>query len=378
MKKKINLVFLSFILTLVGFLSIITVSCGTKIKEITGNVSYYVLSIGSGNFTFLEKDGHAVVMDCGVGIGGNNSGDSFEIDSPETFALNNGRWVSASEKDGKAITNFMKNTAGVKVIDAIFISHKHSDHYSALKYLVQEFEVGTVVAPTDSAGLERAISSYQPKGQMPIVDTSFSKTYEFLGGTIENLTAYSSKKVVKSLYTTDDPNANSMVLRFKANGKTFLLPGDMENTSKVMSDKKFLKAVSSQPVDFYLLAHHGSTNGATELTPLIGNKDHAPEHVIVSATDNTDGFENWSGERQAVTNSKTPIGDVLKTYGVRKDRKPYVYITGSVLPETLNEKFPDIVDKENIKSTFEYKFSDNKWNFFAHKENISNEFKIAE
>ncbi|WP_198402299.1 ComEC/Rec2 family competence protein [Mesoplasma florum] len=372
MRKKINLLFLSMILTLIAFLSILTVSCGTKIKEITGNVSFYVLSIGSGNFTFLEKDGHAVVMDSGVGIGENNNGDSIDSISSETFALNNGNWVTANPRDGKAITDFMKNTAGVQVIDAIFISHKHSDHYSALKYLVQEFEVGTVIAPTDSAGLEKAIRGYQPKGQMPVVDTNFSKTYEFLGGTFENLTAYSSKNVVKSLYTTDDPNANSMVLRFKVNGKTFLLPGDMENTSKVMSDKKFLKAVSSQPVDFYLLAHHGSTNGATELTPLIGNKERSPEHIIISGTDNIDGFENWSGQRNAVSNSKTPVGEVLKTYGMKKE--PYVYITGSVLTETLND-FPDIVDKDNVKSTFEYKFSDNKWDFITHEENISNRFK---
>ncbi|ATZ21234.1 ComEC/Rec2 family competence protein [Mesoplasma tabanidae] len=368
MKKKINLVFLSLILALVGFLSIITVSCASKIKEITGNVSFYVLSIGSGNFTFLEKDGHAVVMDCGTGL--NSGGDSLET---ETDALNTGYWGNyANKTDADNIINFMKNTANVKVIDAIFISHKHTDHYNTLKYLVESFEVGTIVAPTDSKGLETAVKQWKPSGNT-IVDTIFSKTYDFLGGTFENLTAYSSKKVVKSLYTNTDPNAVSMVLRFKVNGEVFMLPGDMEDNTAVIRDSKFRKAAASQKVDVFLLPHHGSQNGATDLIPLIGNKEKSPKHVIISGTDNLNGFEPWAAKRNAITNAQGPIGMLLNTYS--KDKREYIHITGAVNYNVLNE-FGDHVDKENTESTFEYKFSEGIWNFVVHEENIANGFRV--
>ncbi|ASZ08788.1 hypothetical protein CK556_00195 [Mesoplasma chauliocola] len=288
MKKIWNqIAFIIIIVLLFIMIPFSVVSCSNKIIELTGNVNYYVAAVGNGNFSVVEKDGHGVILDAGAGLS----------DSKNLYDLGNERASSYwTRNSNSAITEwavkFMKETAKIEYLDAAFISHKHSDHYDLLFDILDAYsqDETVVVAPIDSAGLEETIKSVSPNWN-GTVDKKFRKQYTFLGGTFENLTAYSSKKTLKSIKNnmTKDPNDTSMAIRFTANGHSVLSLGDLQNQGPT-KDEKFLNKVKEKEYDVLLAGHHGSINSATLA---IAENSGVIKHTFFSGTSYSNGSSDW-------------------------------------------------------------------------------------
>ncbi|ATZ20541.1 MBL fold metallo-hydrolase [Mesoplasma coleopterae] len=416
MKKVISVLFAA---SLTFGTSSLLVSCGNK-NEITdpennnnnggegngsnsnlnGYSSFWVLSVGNANYTFLQNEDRAIVFDVGVGMAGavNEGLSDDEIHEHDSKATETGNWKMDSDERTQWVVDYMKKVAGVKYIDAILISHKHQDHFSALANTINNFEVGTVVAPMDNVGLEKTIHNLK-RGENVRVDTSFSKNYQFMGVNIENLSAYASKSSLDSAYK-QNPNSTSAIWRFTVNEKTFLLPGDMQdynswksnsNTSltPIMKDPNVQNKIKEKPIDIYLPAHHGSANSAQSITKMIGQLSRVPEYVIISGTTATKEWKNYANalvfpdERpndlsgSALKNDPTRgrlIHNIMRD--LKKQEQDFIKITG-VAPKSVRSvsEYDNSIDYAHLNNTFEYNLTKNneKINQMIHHEgNIIN------
>ncbi|ATZ17621.1 MBL fold metallo-hydrolase [Mesoplasma melaleucae] len=385
-------------------------NCGSEGNRSRNNVnlerttSFWVLSVGNANFTFLQNQDHAVIFDVGVGMSGQvNEGVSDDgLDHYSSKASETGNWKMDSTDRTKWVVDYMKNVAHVNYIDAILISHKHQDHFSGLKAIVNNFDVGTVVAPMDSLGLETTIHALS-NGKNIKVDTNFDRNYQFMGVDIENISAYASQENLDEA-CGDNPNSTSAIWRFAVNNKTFLLPGDMQdhdnwktnlktNKTPIMSDLTVQNKIKEKPVDVYLPSHHGSANSSQSITFALGALQIKPEEVIISGTTAT---EYWKGYANAlVFPDERPTSELGKKnqtedpnrgkviYNIKQsfgDVTGLVKLTG-VAPKSVTSvaEYNNIMDYDHQNYTFEYRLTTNNTSenkMIYHNANIVNKYLV--
>ncbi|WP_026389561.1 MBL fold metallo-hydrolase [[Acholeplasma] multilocale] len=344
MFKKIKYLFLLLIL----ILPILVTACGsgsTPVAETsyTGDISYYTLSIGNGNFSYLKQGDKAIVIDAGIGLTQKNKPNSVEIH--DSRAKN---WGSASQKSYQWVKNTMVES-GVKEIETIFISHDHSDHYNQLFNLANDidFNVKNVVLPLNYGNADKQLRGLENfKGN---IDTSFSKAYNFLDIKFENLTAFADRKNLIEEASTD-PNASTMVLRFEVNGKVFLYTGDIT----LSSDKKFIAKMGEKPVDIYVMPHHGGNSINGKLVEIIGNDEEA---VFISGT----GSDKWANFTGGTNNIFPRVGNIVDYTNNRVANKQ-IYITGEPIYDisdvNVNGNYMDLSDWiGGIDRSYEYRMT---------------------
>ncbi|WP_026389556.1 MBL fold metallo-hydrolase [[Acholeplasma] multilocale] len=303
MLRKIKYLLLLIILILPAMV----ISCSDSSYK--GNLSYHTLAIGNGNFSYVKQGQKAILLDAGIGLTQQNRPNSLELEKGPQPRRN---WGSASKKSYKWIKDTMTGH-GVKEIEAIFISHAHSDHFNQLMNLANDadFNVKNVILPLHYGNAEKQLLNLKNfKGK---VDTKFSKSYKFLGIKFENLTAYANREDLIHQSSTD-PNAESMVIRFAVNGKWFLFTGDI-----TYEDPKFLKKIGEQKIDVYVIPHHGGNSINNKIVQLIGKEQDA---VFVSGT----GSEEWRDFSGG--NDYFPRERALYDYIRGRKAEKQVFITG--------------------------------------------------
>ncbi|PPE06655.1 hypothetical protein [Mesoplasma corruscae] len=361
--KRVKAIILSLILILCLVIGSILfyIFLPSKTKELT-NINYYVMSVGNANFTIVEKDFHAVLIDAGSGVDSTSENElkfaeienSHSNRKSEQFFINNyqvspkKKWTKAKTTSSKWAIDFMRNKAGIQYLDGIFISHKHSDHYDLVFEILKSYEQDKtkVVAPLEYDNLTTTIIKNAPNWNGK-VDTKFSKKYNFLGGTFENLSSYSSNKTLKPLKERpwEDPNDTSQVIRFTADGNTVLVLGDLQNQG-ILRDDKFMKKVEEKQTALLIAAHHSSDNSATlKVAELIGHS----KYTIFSTTMATSKWDKFSGGHKSM-NPKPITEKLIKQFGNDAE----FFVTGD-----LDSEFSKIPEKQT-NSSFKWSSKTNK------------------
>ena len=183
------------------------------------------VDVGHGTCVVLRfADDDVWLYDCGRL--GNNTGSSRDIDAT--------LW-----------------SMGVAKLTGVILSHADSDHYNALPGVIRRFGVGQIVTPPGMLDehepalrqTRRAIK----KTQIPIREVAASD--EIRAGTHVMSVVHPPQKRIEG-----SDNANSLVLRIDHEGKSLLLPGDLEppGTDVLVRDDR------PPPGGVLMAPHHGS------------------------------------------------------------------------------------------------------------------------
>ncbi len=167
------------------------------------------------------------------------------LQSPDktTNILFDAGYNKQKENDGTLISDYLKRF-NVWKLDAIFISHHHTDHYNNLQHLNEEFVV------------ERVIQNQIQKPFYEVEELLF-------------------KNLPFDYYQTmQEENNRSLILQFVLEKQNFLLTFDAESPA----ERKLLQNTELQKTTFLQVGHHGSkTSSSSEFIEVL-----APKYCFIS------------------------------------------------------------------------------------------------
>ncbi len=213
-----------------------------KFSPQNSNLEITVLDVGQGDAIFVQfPDGKTLLID-----GGNKT---FNFDPGE-----------------RIIEPFLKRK-GIKKIDAILVTHPHNDHIGGIPYIIEKFDVGTVIdngLNYNSEIYRKYLDLIQSKGIKHIIARAGNKieisdiariyvlhpTPNFINNK-DNEDKYGSGHSV---------NNSSVVIKIQYGKTSFLLTGDAEKEAEETMLKVYDTFLKS---DWIKVGHHGSETSSS-------------------------------------------------------------------------------------------------------------------
>jgi len=223
-------------------------------------LSFHDAAVKNLRLSFLDVgQGDAALIECA-------SGEKFLVDAgPKTFTYDAGERVVAP---------FLRKI-GISVIDAVIVSHPHSDHLGGIPYILRNFEVHEVIDAS-----QRAQSSLFYDYVSLIPELHRVVAAGCLLARIPNVRLYtlhpdSAFLDVDSSDGYDHLNNSSVVIKLQYGSTSFLLVGDAEVPVEKHLDSVYGSFLKS---DLLKSGHHGSiTSSSNEFLTYVG-----PKEVVVS------------------------------------------------------------------------------------------------
>ncbi len=194
------------------------------------------------------------------------SGEKFLVDAgPKTFSYDAGERVVAP---------FLRRR-GISKIDAIVVTHPHSDHVGGVPYLIRNFEVKQVI---DASQRAQSAVYYDYESLIPNIRRVVTAGIQL--AVIPNVRLYTLHPIdsfldVDSTDGYDHLNNTSVVFKLVYGTTSFLFAGDAELPVEVHLDSVYHSFLKS---DVLKVGHHGSSTSSS--AEFLANV--APKEVIVS------------------------------------------------------------------------------------------------
>ena len=175
------------------------------------------------------------------------------------------------------------NALNVSTIDAVFITHSHSDHLGGLDALAANYDIPVVYSPfysePDKNGVGKIVKRAEKLGL---------SHQELQAGQTVPITADVSFFVVGPLsLNEEDDNDNSLVLRFSYRGRTFLFAGDMQ----FAEEATLIDSGANLKADVLKVGNHGNPDATgSDFASLV-----SPSFTVIST--NTQGDPDSANTR---------------------------------------------------------------------------------
>ena len=164
------------------------------------------------------------------------------------------------------------NALNVSAIDAVFITHSHSDHLGGLSALAANYQIPVVYSPL--------LSEQNKDGEGKIVKRAEQlglEHRELQAGERVAITSDVSFLVLGPLeLNEEDDNDNSLVLRFTYGATTFLFTGDMQ----FAEEQTLMDAGADLKSDVLKVGNHGNPDATGELFGALVS----PAYAVVSTS----------------------------------------------------------------------------------------------
>lgn len=142
------------------------------------------------------------------------------------------------------------NAMNVTKIDAVFLTHSHSDHIGGLDGLAANYPIGTVYSSVygeENKDGETKIVALAEKLGLEHKELGAGDRVSFASGV-------SLLALGPLTYNEDDENDNSLVLRFTCRGTSFLFTGDMQ----FAEEQTLISAGAALKSDVLKVGNHGN------------------------------------------------------------------------------------------------------------------------
>lgn len=183
------------------------------------------------------------------------------------------------------------NGKNIKYIDAILITHIHSDHINGIEELLENIDVGWIIMsiPVEKSNDYLELVKLLKRRKIPIIYIKEEDKITIGNINIDILSPPNSK-----IIDDDILNANSTVYLIEWNYKYALFMGDAtKNTEKYILNKyinDFSIKEKLEKISFYQVAHHGSKTSTFE--PFISKINNC--NAIISADKSVYGHPDES------------------------------------------------------------------------------------
>jgi len=186
----------------------------------------------------------------------------FDVGSADAIFIHEGNINvlidTGKEDDYQTIINYLLGE-NIHSLDAVFITHDHSDHIGGLDILLEKIEVKELY-------LSHEESSYPNGIILSVQDQVVIGGYSFM--------------ILHSGIDSDNENNNSLVIYTMIDEYSFLFMGDLESDE----EEKILTLLPTD-IDVLKVGHHGSTTSTTE--ELLDRTN--PKYAMISVGNNSYG-----------------------------------------------------------------------------------------
>ncbi|MBW2714759.1 MAG: DNA internalization-related competence protein ComEC/Rec2 [Deltaproteobacteria bacterium] len=192
---------------------------------------FIALEVGQGSASLVEGHAAAVLIDAGSSFGGRDWGKRAVV--PSLAAL------------------------GVEHLDVLIVSHGDLDHWGGVPSVLNSVSVGEIWVPYGAA----ADPAFDP-----IRNAARSRRIPVLERGAGSPTTVVGDLLIEPLWPLQTAerrsrNDRSLVVRIEVNGRSVLLPGDLE----AAAESDLVASGADLRADVLALAHHGSRTSSTEI-----------------------------------------------------------------------------------------------------------------
>lgn len=286
-----------------------------------------VLIVLSATVTFGENPGFKAVptwneIFSAVGLGGNTDETYVavaDVGNADCILLYSRGYCAVIDTgdvgdNGQTVVKFLKSR-NIKTVDALFITHPHSDHIGGLSAVLENFTVKTAVLP-DMTGAEGNFSEEQLSTALAASGTQRVTPTEGLEFTVGEI----KLSVLMYLHSAKEENDRSVIIAAEADGVNILFMGDATQ----VAEAELLDRYPELQADILKVGHHGSgTSGSEDFIKTV-----SPKYAAISC-----GTYYSDVPNSKVIKRLTDVGASIKRTDINSDITYYIE-NGGVRVET--------------------------------------------
>lgn len=196
----------------------------SSVTAVEGDVTIHFIDVGQGDCELIKTQNKTVLIDCG-------------------------------EKEYYSdVISYIKSQ-NIEYIDYVIVTHPHSDHAGGMSFILDEFDIGTVIMPKIQESVIPTTSTYI-RLLKSIENKRISVEYADAGKeyTLDDV----KMTVLSPVKDYDDLNNYSVAVKFVHGENSFLFTGDIEKEA----ENDIMEKGFDISADVLKIAHHGSSTSS--------------------------------------------------------------------------------------------------------------------